>query len=116
MERIITHRLTTHLSPRLSPYQHGFRPTHSTLDALHTLIRTIHNKQKAATGAVFIDFSKAFDRVDHGRILARLHELQVDTFICRWVRNFLTDRTSRVRADHFLTHPGHLTCGVPKAP
>jgi hypothetical protein len=47
--------------------------------------------------AIIIDFSKAFDLVPHVRLLTKLKVSGVDSRVVVWVREFLVDRTQRVR-------------------
>jgi hypothetical protein len=52
---------------KLSPFQYGFRKNRSTVDAiyvLHGIIKhTLNNKEKLY--CCFVDFEKAFDRINH---------------------------------------------------
>ena len=41
---------------------------------------------------VLIDFSKAFDTVNHSILIEKLKSLKLPTFIHGWILNFLTDR------------------------
>jgi len=41
---------------------------------------------------VLIDFSKAFDTVNHSILIEKLKRLKLPTFIHGWILNFLTDR------------------------
>ena len=54
--------------------KYGFRPKHSTINAVTELsnhvINSMDNKQCALT--VFLDLSKAFDTIDHMTLLAKL--------------------------------------------
>ena len=47
---------------------------------------------------IFLDFSKAFDIVDHSIALIKLHMLGVDGKLLLWVCGFLVGRTMCVRA------------------
>jgi len=47
--------------------------------------------------AIVIDFSKAFDLVQHDWLLMKTENLGVDSRVFTWVREFLLSRTQRVR-------------------
>ena len=49
----------------LSPYQNGFRQAHSTVDTIYKFISDIDVNNNVDTIAVYVDFKKAFDTVDH---------------------------------------------------
>ena len=68
LERAVHHQLYQYLREHniLSPFQCGFRKCHSTKFAALSLADTIRRNmdQRMLTGAVFIDFRKAFDTVN----------------------------------------------------
>ena len=75
-ERIVHNQLYTYLEEHnlLSDCQFGFRRRSSTEHAItyfSDFIRTSKDKDKS-TGAVFVDFRKAFDTIDHALLLANL--------------------------------------------
>ena len=56
------------------------------------------------TGIVFVDQSKAFDRVDHGILLKKLKkDPNMPNNLLRWVANFLRDREFVVRVGNACT-------------
>ena len=52
---------------------------------------------------VYLDFSKAFDKVDHGILLHKLRALGITGNIGIWLFHFLTDRS------HFVQLPGGIS-------
>ena len=72
-ERLTHKQLYTFLQLNniLEPNQFGFRPRHSTQDVLVNMVdgwRKAMDEDKVV-GAVYLDFSKAFDMVDHSLLL-----------------------------------------------
>ena len=97
-ERVVCNQLIKYLSDNfvLCEQQHGFRPGHSTetamLDSVMYLSESIDKGQIATLTT--IDTSKAFDSVEHGRLLEKLGWYGVDQ---HWFQNWLCDRRQRVR-------------------
>ena len=86
--------LTTHHV--LCPQQYGFRPGLSTEAALLDAVSYITDNIDGGgvTSLVTADTSKAFDSVEHGRLLEKLGWYGIDD---RWFRAWLSDRTQMVR-------------------
>ena len=63
---------------------------------------------------MIIDFSKAFDRVPHDRLLTKLVDSGVDPRVVAWIREFLLGRSRRVREGGKLSDAVAVTSGVPQ--
>jgi hypothetical protein len=46
--------------------------------------------------AILLDFSKAFDKVPHERLLLKLHHYGIRGLTLQCIKNFLLDRTQQV--------------------
>eukprot|EP00923_Selenidium_pygospionis_P018698 GHVN01032649.1.p1 GENE.GHVN01032649.1~~GHVN01032649.1.p1 ORF type:complete len:241 (-),score=22.91 GHVN01032649.1:557-1279(-) len=83
----------------LNPHQHGNRCGVSTLTKL--LIppaRALKNRDlRVSQMLIYLDFTKAFDIIPHGRLLYKLRMLGVGGSALLWVANWLTDRKQRVK-------------------
>ena len=97
LERAVHHQLYQYLREHniLSPFQCGFRKCHSTKFAALSLADTIRRNidQRMLTGAVFIDFRKAFDTVNHDLLLQKLSYMGVLDKELAWFKDYLHDRT-----------------------
>ena len=97
LERIVFDEVSAFLSNRklLSKLQSGFRASHSCSDLLLATpddwLQVRDKKQYAI--AVFIDLSKAFDKVLHEHLPLTLQACGISGTALRWFRNFLYDRT-----------------------
>ena len=100
----------------LSDCQHGFRRRRSCETQLLTLsdelVKSLNtNKQH---DLAVLDFSKAFDRVPHRRLLAKLHHYGIRGHTLKWIEAFLTDRTQKVIVDGATSEPAPVVSGVPQ--
>ena len=79
---------------KIESAQFGFRPGHSTQDALVSMVeewRKLMNNDKLV-GSIFIDLSKNFDMVDHSILLQKLEGYDVKGNTLDWFRGYLSDR------------------------
>jgi len=53
--------------------------------------------------ALFADYAKAFDHVDHGTVLKKLNNYGVPAFIINWLVSFLRERQQRVKIGDVLS-------------
>lgn len=100
----------------LYKYQFGFRKGHSTDMALVTLIEKVSNaleKGEYVLG-LFLDFSKAFDTVDHAILIDKLQHYGIRGIALKWIKSYINNRTQFVSYNgHYSSH-GNITCGVPQ--
>lgn len=66
------------------------------------------------TDCVFLDFSKAFDRVAHCRLISKLSALKLDSLTLSWLRNFLSFREQLTFANGFHSDLAEVSSGVPQ--
>ena len=50
--------------------------------------------EKGQTDIIVMDFSKAFDKVDHQRLLLKLHRLGINKDVIAWIGSFLSGEHS----------------------
>ena len=62
---------------------------------------------------VFTDFSKAFDRVDHGILLMKLFKNGVGRNLIKFLKSYLSNRSQSVKVKSELSDPKPVTSGVP---
>ena len=66
------------------------------------------------TLAVFIDFKKAFDTLDHNILLLKMKHLGLKDNAIKWFKNYLHGRTQCTVANDITSDPLPITCGVPQ--
>lgn len=96
--------------------QHRFRRGRSYLSKLvehHThLLESI--KAGVNTDVIYLNFEKAFDKVDHGALLHKMRNLGITGNIGRWVHAFLSNRRQVVTIDGCVSKPSSVVSGVPQ--
>ena len=66
------------------------------------------------TDIILLDFSKAFDKVNHSKLLWKLHQYGIRGHVLDWVRAFLGSRSQRVVIDGEESESIQVTSGVPQ--
>ena len=66
------------------------------------------------TDCILLDFSKAFDKVSHTRLLLKLEHYGVQGRTLRWIEAFLRDRTQEVVVGGSCSDTIPVTSGVPQ--
>ena len=117
-ERVIRKRLVTYLEENklLFKNQHGFRAHRSCLTQLVAHIDFVMNNQlqNLETDVVYLDFEKAFDKVDHQILLQKLEALNIKGKILRWLSDYLSDRKQVVVIQGTKSQEAEVISGVPQ--
>ena len=100
----------------LNEAHHGFRKNRSTESQL---ILTCNEQAKALKNSeqrdsILLDFSKAFDKVPHERLLHKLAYYGIQGNTLAWIRDFLSDRVQSVVVDGQNSASVGVTSGVPQ--
>ena len=95
-ERIIKKAIMKHLTDNnlFNDTQHGFRPNRSTISQLLFFYDDIISKLESGgdVDAIYLDFAKAFDKVDHNVLLEKLRHLRIEGKVLAWITCFLKNR------------------------
>ncbi|CAB4034927.1 Hypothetical predicted protein [Paramuricea clavata] len=94
----------------VTPMPKAYPPTDPWFNATDNTCR-----DKAGMHALFIDFIKAFDLVDHaGILLNKLALMNVNKSFWSWVKSFLSGRTQQVKINQTLSSIEGFPAGVPQ--
>ena len=96
--------------------QHGFRERRSCETQLVSLTEDLARKttQRKQTDLILLDFSKAFDKVNHSKLLLKLHPYGIRNATLRWIRAFLSNRQQKVVVEGEESDSAPVTSGVPQ--
>jgi hypothetical protein len=117
LEHIVVSNTLDHLDSNntLVDNQHGFRSRRSCetqlVCFLHDLTQSVKRGQ---VDVAIMDFSKAFDVVDHRRLLHKLSFHGIRGNIYMWIQAFLNNRTQQVVVDGEVTSEATVDSGVPQ--
>jgi hypothetical protein len=98
----------------ISLWQSGFLPGHSTVTQLievyDELCKAVEKGKEIRI--VFLDISKAFDRVWHAGLLNKLKGSGIRGKLLQWLKSYLTDRQQRVTINGVQSPWGKILAGV----
>lgn len=118
LEHIIASHIYSHLESNdfFSSTQHGFRKGFSCDTQLLEFTTDLQTNldMNTQTDCAFLDFSKAFDRVAHCRLISKLSSLKLDSLTLSWLRNFLSFREQLTFANDSHSDIAEVTSGVPQ--
>ena len=96
--------------------QHGFRKGRSCLTELLDHIDDILSGlvQNKDTDVIYLDYAKAFDKVDHELLIQKLRIYGLHPKAIEWISSFLTDRTQSVVVNGVHSFIAIIISGVPQ--
>ncbi|KAF2346087.1 Reverse transcriptase domain [Trinorchestia longiramus] len=116
LEKVRSNQLSTHLdkSNLLHPNQYAYRKHTSTQDALLNITEKIYSDidTKNFTLLLLLDLSKAFDTVEHKRLLQKISNLGIAT---QWFQSYLANRSHAVQLKNTISSPIQNDFGVPQS-
>ena len=118
LERLIYNQLYDFLEKHsiLFQYQFGFRKGYSTEQAILEITDTLRKAldKKIVTCGLFLDFSRAFDTVNHDILLSKLYHYGKRGTPHDWFKNYLYNRTQFVKIDNTKSNHETIVCGIPQ--
>ena len=117
-EKIMHNRMLSFLQSNNSLFeaQYGFRPgrscEHAILNAQNILLNSLNSRQISLL--LLIDYSKAFDMVDHEILATKLEHYGIRGKALDWMKSYLQDRSQFVSVDGTDSSAKPLRYGVPQ--
>ena len=117
-ERVLCSKVVEYIEANnlINPNQHGFRSGHSCLTQLLNHVDDVMNDLSSDVNAdvMYLDFSKAFDKVDHRILLKKLHLYGIRGKAYEWISSFLSGRKQHVVVDGVRSPAIDVVSGVPQ--
>ena len=119
LEKLVLSQVSSYLNSHnlYNTCQSAYRPGHSTETALLKVVNDLflsHNKGNISVLAL-LDFSSAFDTIDHTILVHRLHtNFGFTDTVLQWFSSYLTDRTHYVSLCNHCSDFAPVHSGVPQ--
>lgn len=122
ISKLVEKHVTKHLFGFLNKYkllhksQSGFRKHHSCNTALINLVdKWLKAIDKGEiVGAIFFDLKKAFDVVNHEKLLMKLKAYKFDNVALNWMKSFLSNRRQCIVESKLRSSMQPIKSGVPQ--
>ncbi|KAG1656246.1 Retrovirus-related Pol polyprotein from type-1 retrotransposable element R2 [Nymphon striatum] len=112
--RVVIERIRNKLLPEISEVQYGYRKDKSTINAILVLRmlgeRAIEHQQDVFI--CFIDYSKAFDKVQHTKLIKLLEQINIDDKDLRIIKNLYWNQNAAVKVGDELSEWKSIKRGV----
>ncbi len=122
LSKLLEHIVCSHMLKHLNEYKiltslnHGFRSGFSCETQLAvTMDELFRNHDRGIqTDIAILDFSKAFDKVPHDKLLHKLNAYGIRGNLHAWIKSFLCQRSMRVVVEGEASREVHVESGVPQ--
>ena len=118
MESILKDSIVSYLERNniIADSQHGFRSQRSCLTNLLYFLEVVTGKidEGHPVDVVYLDFSKAFDKVPHKRLILKVKAHGIHSVVADWIQNWLDNRLQRVVLNGHMSDWLPVTSGVPQ--
>lgn len=114
-ERIVLKKAREQVQPKTNQYggEKGCSTDHFLVDVWDQITDHLED-QRAATVLTAIDYSKAFNRLEHGAVLRQFKKAGASTQILSLLASFLIGRTMTVKAGQAWSTPRNVNAGAPQ--
>ena len=120
LEKLIFDKMFSSVKFSISNSHHGFRQKRSTvtnlIEYLHELYTYYNNIETNYLACLYLDFQKAFDKVNHAMIIEKIRSFGFTGQCSNLLKIYLTDRKQTVRIGQAVSEPLPVHSGVPQGP
>jgi len=116
VSKLLEHFILSNISPSLSTTdnQFGFKAGHSTDQYTFLLKQTASYfvTHGSSVHAVFLDASKAFNRILHMKLFEKLIQRKVPICFVRLLKHWYKEQTMQIKWGKHFSEPSHVSHGV----
>jgi hypothetical protein len=96
--------------------QFGFRAKHSTDYGILSIVDKIQTAidNRDLSYGILVDFSKAFDTVNHDILIKKLGYYGIRGIAKNWFISYLSDRQQSIIIKYVTSDPMSISCGIPQ--
>ncbi|KAJ3660858.1 hypothetical protein Zmor_005287 [Zophobas morio] len=115
-EQILYEVIYNKIRSYISPFQHGFMSSRSTVTNLSCITQDICKSidRNTQIDVIYVDFSKAFDKIDHDILLSKLSAFGLCPQLLRLMTSYLSNRLNYVHFNGFTSYEYVSKSGVPQ--
>ena len=118
MEEFVVKWVWDIVQDRVDPNQYSSikksSTTHALVDLLHQCY-TGTDASKQYARKLLLDFSKAFDLINHNSLLQKFASFGLPNILMKWIASFLTERTQQVKLCNAQSDWNYIHGGVPQS-
>ena len=118
MERMLRDKIFDYFENNdlFSKDQHGFRQGKSCTTQLLEILELWSKfiDEGKAFDCIYLDFSKAFDKVPHFRLAYKVKHYGIKGNLLKWINSFLENRMQSVAINNCKSDPLPVTSGIPQ--
>ena len=116
LEKMVYETMYRAVRPIISEHQHGFVKKRSTTTNLMVYVNSLVNsiEKRRQVDAIYVDFSKAFDRVPHALAVDKMRCMGLPYWTTTWIQSYLTDRSAYVSINGNNSRCFEIPSGVPQ--
>ena len=117
-EGIVLNWVDDVISPQIDERQFGAGLAGTgTTGALVEMVHTLYDatdKPDTFVRVLLVDYSKAFDHINHEILIAKLYDMGLPAYLVRWIAAFLIDRQQSVKIGDTVSSISYPNGGVPQ--
>lgn len=116
LEKIVHTQVYAGIRCSLNDFQHGFLPGRSTVSnlVLFNDFLTQSMDRGFQVDTIYTDYSKAFDRINHSRLLLKLESIGIRGDLLRWFTSYIDNRSQAVVINNYISGWVQVPSGVPQ--